>query len=37
MNVLLADDHRVLLEGQNDLLTAHGVHGAGWRAMAWKP
>jgi DNA-binding NarL/FixJ family response regulator len=25
MNVLLADDHRLLLEGLNNLLTAHGI------------
>jgi DNA-binding NarL/FixJ family response regulator len=29
MNVLLADDHRLLLEGLNNLLTAHGVHVVG--------
>jgi DNA-binding NarL/FixJ family response regulator len=29
MNVLLADDHRLLLEGLNNLLTAHGVRVAG--------
>jgi DNA-binding NarL/FixJ family response regulator len=29
MNVLLADDHRLLLEGLNNLLTAHGVKVAG--------
>ncbi len=29
MNVLLADDHRLLLEGLNNLLTAHGIHVTG--------
>jgi len=29
MKVLLADDHRLLLEGLNSLLTAHGVEVAG--------
>ena len=29
MNVLLADDHRLLLEGLNNLLTAHGIRVAG--------
>jgi DNA-binding NarL/FixJ family response regulator len=29
MNVLLADDHRLLLEGLNNLLTAHGIHVVG--------
>ncbi len=29
MNLLLADDHRLLLEGLNNLLTAHGIHVAG--------
>lgn len=29
MNVLLVDDHRLLLEGLNNLLTAHGIHVAG--------
>lgn len=29
MNVLLADDHRLLLEGLQNLLTAHGIHVAG--------
>jgi two-component system NarL family response regulator len=29
MNVLLADDHRLLLEGLNNLLTAHGIRVVG--------
>jgi DNA-binding NarL/FixJ family response regulator len=29
MNVLLADDHRLLLEGLNNLLTAHGIRVIG--------
>jgi len=29
MNVLLVDDHRLLLEGLNNLLTAHGIRVAG--------
>jgi DNA-binding NarL/FixJ family response regulator len=29
MNVLLVDDHRLLLEGLSNLLTAHGIHVAG--------
>ena len=29
MNVLLADDHRLLLEGLNNLLSAHGIRVAG--------
>jgi DNA-binding NarL/FixJ family response regulator len=29
VNVLLADDHRLLLEGLNNLLTAHGLRVAG--------
>jgi DNA-binding NarL/FixJ family response regulator len=29
MNVLLADDHRLLLEGLNNLLTAHDIGAVG--------
>jgi DNA-binding NarL/FixJ family response regulator len=29
MNVVLADDHRLLLEGLNNLLTAHGINVVG--------
>lgn len=36
MNVLLADDHRLLLEGLNNLLTAHGIHVVGMARDGWE-
>jgi two-component system NarL family response regulator len=36
MKVLLADDHRLLLEGLNNLLTAHGIHVVGMARDGWE-